>query len=309
MTSAISLSQRTIEGTARGPHLVITAGVHGDEFEGMAACRRLIAELDPKRLSGKVTIVPVVNEQAFLCGQRTAEDGLDLARRCPGNPAGSITDRIAVALTRLIQSADYYIDLHSGGAARCVAPLAGYMVHSDAAILDKQRRMAKAFNLPLVWGTSSALEGRSLSVARDAGVPAIYTEYLGSGVCNEQGVDDYYEGCLNVMRELEMIERATPYNKVERVVEDIRPDSGHLQIAHPAPITGYFEPAVKLWQEVRVGELIGRVVNSVGNEVRDIHAQSGGIVICLMTFSSVLAGTGLVVVLETDIANSTSAVD
>ena len=50
-------------------------------------------------------------------------------------------------------------------------PLAGYMLHRDAAVLDAQRRMARAFNLPVIWGTDWRLEGRSLSAARNAGVP------------------------------------------------------------------------------------------------------------------------------------------
>src|SRR5690606_33906976 len=112
-----------IEGWADGPHLLITAGVHGDEFEGIAATRRLITTIEPKTLRGRVTLIPVVNESAFLRGERTAEDGLDLARTCPGNAEGSITQRLAHELSALIRSADYYIDLHSGGRAMSILPL------------------------------------------------------------------------------------------------------------------------------------------------------------------------------------------
>jgi predicted deacylase len=79
--------------------------------------------LDPARLHGRVTLVPAVNEPAFLRGARTAEDGLDLARTCPGRPDGSVTERIAYELSRLILAADLYIDLHSGGVALEILPL------------------------------------------------------------------------------------------------------------------------------------------------------------------------------------------
>ncbi|HAH45285.1 MAG TPA: succinylglutamate desuccinylase, partial [Planctomycetaceae bacterium] len=52
-----------------------------------------------------------------------------------------------------------------------------YTLHSNPEILDMQRRMALALNLPVVWGTSAHLNGRSLSAARDLGVPAIYAEW------------------------------------------------------------------------------------------------------------------------------------
>src|SRR5687768_4989651 len=97
----LQLKFRQVVGQTPAPHVLITGGVHGDEFEPMAAARRLIEYLKPGDVSGKLTIVPVVNEPAFRRGQRTAEDGLDLARTCPGRPDGSVTERIAHALSEL----------------------------------------------------------------------------------------------------------------------------------------------------------------------------------------------------------------
>src|SRR5262245_42686013 len=106
------LKSATIVGLQSGPHLLITGGVHGDEFEPMAAIRRLMTTVDGASLKGKLTLVPVVNEAAFARGSRVAEDGVDLARTCPGRAGGSITEQTAHALSELIRSADYYIDLH-----------------------------------------------------------------------------------------------------------------------------------------------------------------------------------------------------
>ena len=196
-------------GREPGPHVLITGGVHGDEFEPMAAVRRLIArfrESPPPR--GSVTLVPVVNEPAFRRGSRVAEDGLDLARTCPGRADGSVTERIAHELSELIRAADYYIDLHTGGTRLRVLPLVGYTLHPDPAVLAAQRRMARAFGLPVVWGTDPSLEGRSLSVARDAKVPAIYAEYHGGGGCDPAGVEAYVAGCLRVLADVGVIDDA-----------------------------------------------------------------------------------------------------
>ena len=144
--------------------------------------RRLGREIEPRALRGRVTLVPVVNEAAFWRGQRVADDGLDLARTCPGRADGSVTERIAHALSTLIGSADFYIDLHDGGKQLQVLPLAGYMLHPDPQILDRQRAMARAFNLPIVWGTDPRLEGRSLSVAREARVPAPWMPSSSRGI-------------------------------------------------------------------------------------------------------------------------------
>jgi predicted deacylase len=291
-----------LSADAAGPHLLITGGVHGDEFEPMAAIRQLIGrcraiDADIRLCRGSLTLVPVVNEAAFLRGARIAEDGLDLARVCPGDPAGSVTQRTAHALSEMIRAADYYIDLHSGGTQFSVLPMTGYTLHSDAQVLDQQRNMARAFNLPIAWGTANNLEGRSLSVARDANVPAIYAEYLGSGLCNVEGVGAYVNGCLNVMRLLKMIDGAVSPCRVELAVEDPRPDSGHMQVCNPAPVTGFFEPAVKLGQHVDSGARLGTV--SDATTTHEIRSQQTGIVLVLRTFSRVMKGESVGVVLET----------
>ena len=149
-----------IHGHQPGRKLLITAGVHGDEFEPMAAVRRLMTEIDPQHLRGKLTLVPVVNESAFRLGRRTGEDGKDLARTCPGREDGSLTEQVAFALSQLIRSADYYIDLHTGGTAYTVLPLSGYTLHADPKVLAVQRRMAQVFGLDVVWGTDPNLDGR-----------------------------------------------------------------------------------------------------------------------------------------------------
>jgi len=297
----LQLVLRQIEGREPGPHVLITGGVHGDEFEPMAAIRLLMRRLRPAELRGRVTLVPVVNEPAFRLGQRTAADRLDLARTCPGRTDGSETEQIAHALSTLIRTADYYLDLHTGGTRLRVLPLVGYTLHRDPAVLAAQRRMARAFGLPIIWGTDPTLEGRSLSVARDAGVPAIYAEYHGGGGCDPVGVAAYVRGCLGVLADLGLLDSESSALRPDPlIVEDDRPDSGHMQVNHPAPCEGFFEPVVMLGERVRAGDLLGTVTDLLGDRVEEVRAAHAGLVLVLHTFARVEAGTGMAVVLETD---------
>ena len=296
----MQLETTSIVGQRPGLHLLITGGVHGDEFEPMAAARRLMTAIDPAKLSGRVTLVPCVNEPAFRRGHRTAEDGLDLARTCPGRADGTVTEQIACQLSTLIRSADLYIDLHTGGTRLVVLPLSGYCLHRDPEILEKHRRMARAFGLPLIWGTDPNLNGRSLSVARDANVPAIYAEYMGGGRFDPAGVDAYVHGCLNVMAEFGLLPGpAVSPSEPPLIVEDSRPGSGHMQLNHPTPCGGFFDPAVKLGQRVQKGDVLGTVVDLLGKKTEVIHALYGGLVIVLHTFPRVESGVSVAVILET----------
>ena len=300
MSAMNTLRLRTIEGHRPGGHVLILGGVHGDEYEPMAAIRRLAELLDPATLRGRVTLVPVLNEPAFQQNARTGPDGLDLARTFPGNPHGSVTERIAHAGAELIRSADFLIDLHTGGLAADVLPLVGYMLHPDRNVLDVQRRMARAFNLPIVWGTSPELKGRSLSVARDAKIPAIYAEWHGGGGCREQGVSDYVTGCLNVLVELEMLNGPLPESRIEYAVEDSREGSGHLQRNYKAPASGFFEPAVRLGDSIDVGDVLGAIYRPLGEPIATVRSTQRGVLLMLRALPRVEAGDCLAVVLELD---------
>ena len=300
------LKRRVVDGELEGPHLLVTAGVHGDEYEPMAAVRRLTEVARPGELRGRLTLVPVVNESAFERSSRLGEDGLDLARTCPGRADGSLTERVAFELSELIRTADYYIDLHTGGAVLQLVPLVGYGLHPDPDVLGAQRRMARAFGLDFIWGTTAELEGRTLSVARDARVPAIYSEWKG-GAFDAAGVDVLVKGCLGVMAELKMIDRrsrATVPSPVEGplVIEDPRPASGHMQVCHPASEAGFFQPAVPLGQKVAKGDLLGHICDVLGTCKRPQLACQSGMVIGLRATGSVDRDTALAVIVEFEYA-------
>jgi len=296
----VMLKSKTIHGGKPGSRLLIVAGVHGDEYEPMAAVRRLITHITPQDLKGSVTLVPCVNEAAFRRASRVAEDGLDLARVCPGRRDGSITERTAHALSQLISESDFFIDMHTGGSGLRLTPLAGYLLHANGGVLDAQRKMSRAFNLPIIWGTHAGAEGRSLSVARDHNIPAIYTETGGGGGCDSDYVDACVEGCLSVMAELGMLERESTESRVEYIVEDPRDQSGYLQIQHPAPQEGFFEQQVELGQRIQKGDCIGLVADILGESNVPVLAQEDGIVLMLRWTRRVNAGDALAAILPTD---------
>lgn len=287
-----------IDGAVSGPHLLILAGVHGDEYEPIAAVRRLAAEIDPGKLRGKVTLVPIVNQPAFARRSRTGVDQLDLARTFPGSPVGSPTEQIAHAVTQMIASADYLIDLHTGGLALEISPLVGYMLVADGSTLATQRKMAQAFGLPIIWGTSAQLDGRSLSAARDAQVPAIYAEWGGGGGCNPRGADAYVQGCLNVLAQLDMLSVPPTNNPAPCVIEDERDGSGHLQVNYPAPFAGYYEPTANLDAEIQPGDELGRLYDLETFVPTRISATQRGRLITRRVLPAVDAGDCLAVILE-----------
>lgn len=284
-----------IDSGFSGPGVLLTAGVHGDEYEPILTALELASSLPGCLVKGSVTIVPVSNESAYAHISRFGEDGLDLARVCPGSPNGTITERAASQITALINEADYFIDMHTGGLSYDIYPLAGYMLHPSPEVLKKQQEMAFAFNLPLVWGTDYRPQGRTLSVARDAEVPAIYVEYGGGTGIRTKVIQEYKTGVLNVLRYLDMLKNPTTIQTEcdKYWIEDYRQDSGYLQGKMPSPVDGIFVAEVKIGEMIKAGELFGKVIDSISGKQVDLHADIDGLVFLLRTMVKVKQGDAL----------------
>jgi predicted deacylase len=289
------IDYQRITGTLPGPHVLLSAGVHGDEYEPMLAARELIRVLEGKVVSGSVTVVPVVNTSAYAHASRCGEDGLDLARICPGNATGSVSEQTADRISALIREADYYVDMHTGGLAYDIFPLAGYMLHLSPEVLEKQREMALAYNLSIVWGTDYRPNGRTLSVARDANIPAIYLEYGGGTGFRESVVAAYKAGFINLLKHLKMIdEPAQTSPATDRYwVEDHRPDSGYLQAKMPSPTDGVFITELKPGDFIRAGQRWGRVIDAVSGDATDVISETAGLAFLLRAMVKVKKGEAL----------------
>ena len=283
-----------IDSGKAGPKFLLTAGVHGDEYEPILTAMDLISSLPGCLANGSVTIVPVSNESAYANGSRFGEDGLDLARICPGSSNGTITEIAASHISVLVKEADYFIDMHTGGLSYEIYPLAGYMLHPSPEVLKKQQEMAIAFNLPLVWGTDSLPEGRTLSVARDAEVPAIYVEYGGGTGTRSNVVQAYKSGVINVLRYLNMLKDPIIQIECDKYwIEDYRQDSGYLQGKMPSPVDGIFVANVKIGDMIKAGEVFGKVIESISGKQVDLYADIDGLVFLLRTIVKVKPGDAL----------------
>ena len=160
--------------------MVVFAGVHGDEYEGVEAVHRIGGQANPSAIRGTLLMVPVCNVAAYAAATRNSPlDGLNLARVFPGSQTGTLTQQIAHWLTvKLISAAGFLIDLHSAGIVGDIPTLAGYINSDD----DVGRRSLGAARV--LWVHPPP--GRTLSAALELGEPCLYTEAAGAGRARPQ---------------------------------------------------------------------------------------------------------------------------
>lgn len=243
-----------------GPTALLTAGTHGDEYEGQVALRKLARELSKAELRGRVIILPALNQPAVWAGRRNSPlDGGNLNRVFPGNPEGGPTAMIAhYVATELFPRADLVIDLHSGGSSLDYLPVAlarpGHTETKSEAI----RRLLQSFGAPYSVVTDGAGGGAGATLyaaAEQHGIPALTTE-LGSGsTLSETGLAIAESGLRRVLRDYGIAPNIeAPEPSGTRLVRFIGP-SGSIY----SPRNGFFEPRAKPGDKVAVGQMAGYI--------------------------------------------------
>jgi predicted deacylase len=286
-----SLPLMTVTGSEPGPTLVVTAAVHGDEYEGVAAIPQAFARVSPEALRGTLVMVPICNVPAYEAIQRSSPiDGLNLARVFPGDARGTLTQRIAHWMTeKLIRPADFYIDLHSGGIQSEIPTLIGYG-YDDSPQGQASLAGAKAFGAPILWRHPFPFApGRTISAAAEFGIPSLYTEAPGGGYAHPDDVACFAQGILNVMMHLDMIDGTPqPRPMTHHLFGD-----GNMDTVLDAEVAGFFRAEVKLLDSVRAGQRLGTVMDAFGAPLQTLVTQRDGIVILLRRFHRVNVGDGL----------------
>jgi predicted deacylase len=279
-----------VTGTGDGPRLTVLAGVHGCEYASMAAVRRWASGLDERDLRGRVVAVPVLNLPAFRA--RTPfvlpDDGKNLNRCFPGDPAGTLADRLAYdAFTQLISGSDALVDAHTGDMVEALEPFALYDTGPAEA---RARELASAYGLGYVIrqepGPDRAVGGSTSAAAAEVGIPAIIAEAGGCGLVERAAVDAHVRGLDRILAVLGMTGPPAP---------DASPGPAHLRrfLWVRCADEGWWEPSVGPGEPVAQGQVLGTVSSLDGARLlQTITAPAAGVPL-FVTSSPAVAADGL----------------
>ena len=271
--------------------MLVLGAVHGDEYEGVETIPEVFRRVASDGLRGALVMVPICNVPAYESVLRSSPiDGLNLARVFPGDPNGTITQRIAYWIAqKLIKPADFVIDLHSGGVTAEIPSLIGF-THSDDELGRRSRAGALAFGASVIWEHPPPMPpGRTLSAATDFGVPAVYTEAVGGGYAHPSDVSCFTTGVINVMKHLDMLDG---HPQLRPVTHHLSGD-GNMDSVISTPVAGYFRSDVALLDEVSAGQRLGAVHDPFGEVVAEITTENAGVVIMLRRIHRVHVGDNL----------------
>jgi predicted deacylase len=280
--STVELPLLAVAGVKEGPTLVVSGGVHGDEYEGPRAIQRLWQQLDPAQLCGTFLGVPVVNVPAFEVGKRESPiDGMNMNRIFPGRADGFLSERIAQRfIDEVVGKADYYLDLHAGGNAFAMTPTVVYLETGSDELKAQEIALAKAAGVELLWKGTGGWSSAHVETVR-RGTPAILAELGEEGRCHPDRLELALRVVRNVMIHTRMLDGTPQLPRRWTVVAGTYMHS---------PAGGCFYPTAQAGEMVRQGDTVGIITDLWGDVLETVRAPCDGIVVSTRTFPSIRPG-------------------
>jgi predicted deacylase len=264
-----------------GPVLALTAGMHGDEINGMEIVRRIIDLGYHKVKRGTVLCMPVINVYGFLNYSREVPDGKDINRSFPGSKTGSLASRVAYHMTHdIIPFIDYGIDFHTGGAMRTNYPQVRCVMAEE-----KNAELAAAFHAPFT--IDAPFRPHSLrQTAAKKGRNIIVYEGGESVRFDQHAIEEGINGTLRLMKHLNMIDSAPAPTEENRIVW-----SSSWARARTA---GLFQPTILCGAMVHKNQIVGNLTDPFGEFKEQIKSPTTGYVVGLNNNPVVNAGDALI---------------
>jgi N-alpha-acetyl-L-2,4-diaminobutyrate deacetylase len=261
-----------------GPVMLVTAGNHGDEYEGQLAVLKLINRLSAQGFKGQLIAVPALNLLAQRADARVSpQDQGNMNRSFPGHPRGTVTQRVAhFVWQQLMPRADIVVDLHSGGHSLNFVPSAVMHELPDEELQAKTEAALKAFGAPVALQLVELdAVGMLDTAAEEMGKLFISTELGGAAMVTPETVGVADRGLDNLLKHFGMLD-GQPSGHESRMMTT--PDGAYTMARH----AGLYEPLVELGAEVTAGQEIARVhfLEDAGHDPVTYTAPISGLLYC-----------------------------
>ena len=263
-----------LHGEQPGKTVLITAGIHAEEYVGIQSALELSEMLKVQKIAGTVVIVKVVNRKAFelRSGSDSHEDGKNLNRVFPGNREGTWSERLAYAIEKeLLSIADYYIDLHSGDSYEQLTPYVYYAGAAAKEVVEQSREMAQQADVPYMVGSNVAMGG-CYNYAASLGIPSILLERGQMGGWTKEESHSTRRDVRNILCHLGIYQGEKDYrNYYPLEVKNLCYQAANEQ--------GLWYPCKKPGDMIQQGDMLGVIKDYEGKILEVCKAEYGGVIL------------------------------
>lgn len=279
----LSLPIHVINGHREGPHLWLSAAIHGDELNGVEIIRQVLEQVAPQTLQGALIAVPIVNMFGFIDQSRYLPDRRDLNRSFPGSARGSLASRLAhLFMKEVVSHCSHGIDLHTASNHRVNLPqIRANLDHPET------YRCAQAFGAPAMIHANTR-DGSLRQAAAKQGISVLLYESGEALRFDQTAITVGVNGVLQVMASLTML--AAPHQPAKGKPSLESRETKWVRASR----SGILHVQIELGQAVTKRQKLGYIADAFGEATRRIQAPCDGIVIGYTQNPLVNQGDGIV---------------
>lgn len=257
-----------INGKQSGKTLLITAGFDGDEYAGIAAAYSLIKRYRKREFAGKLIVIPIVNVAGFEAG--TSDNPLDHKfpkNIYPGNPNGSVTERMVYSLEKYTDMSQVWLDMHGGAKDEYLEPYYYLYETGNPETNLFNEKIKKHLKSPKIIHLKRGYWSKPEKLA-EKGVNYIIVEAGCLGERKKKYIDYHMRWAEEMMQILGMID-GKPLKKQENipVFRNIRRISAQKE--------GIWDPEIPGGKVVK-GQILGEILDLRGKTVQIIKSPVKG---------------------------------
>ena len=278
----MTMPVHVLRGKKDGPHLFVSAAIHGDEIIGVEIIRRLLKMKTLQRIRGTLIAVPVVNVYGFINHTRYLPDRRDLNRFFPGSQKGSLTSRLAnIFMEEIVANCTHGIDLHAGSHHRINLPHIRACLDNEAT-----EKLAFAFGAPVILD-AALREGSLRGAVEEKGIPLLLYEAGEALRFDELAVRAGVKGILAVMRSIGMLTYRGV--KTSRIQPMVASSTSWVR----APGSGILRTHIPLGGKIGINQKIGEIADPFDEDETAVISPVAGIVIGRLNLPLVHRGDAL----------------
>ncbi len=254
--------------TNPGPVVLLLAGIHGDETNGVGIIREIISLKINKPKNGTIICIPVFNIFGYLIQTREFPDGRDLNRMFPGTQNGSLASQFAYQFTKHIAPiVDYVIDFHTGGGQR--DNISQIRCNKDDV---KALELAKIFNPPMIVFSNNISKSLRETLHK-MGKTVLLFEGGKSKELNPTIINEGVNGTKNILIHLGLIDGEITVREAPIFVNKAK----WLRASH----SGMFKIRVENGSFVKKKEVLGVIQDPFGEFKKKVFAPFNCHVFCI----------------------------
>jgi len=246
----------------KGPKILVTGGVHGNESNGMLVCMEFINYIKKhsEKLCGEIYVIPLLNEKGFQEHTRRNNE-VDLNRAF----FDGSDNKIFQVLKNFLEKIDYGLDFHDSGEYYDLC------LHARTPKNKELKELINHLDVPITF-LRDGKKGMLTNYMNKKNKPFITIENGGNQYISDKEISKQIDIIVNLMKykgnHIELAKQCNPKKIVER-------------FRFRTKKTVMFFKNVKLNQKIKKGDLIGYTQDFNLDEKVPVFSPINGYIISL----------------------------